>query len=66
MMIFTLLALVGICFIVGVCTRGTEKNEKDKDQSFMTFMRGVGFCILGFGLISVVGAIIYGIYSIFS
>ena len=45
-MIFTLFAFVGICFIVGICTRGTEKNEKDKDHAVMTFMRGLGFVYL--------------------
>lgn len=65
-MIFTLLAFVGICFIVGVCTRNTESYEKDKDDAFMTFMRGLGFCLLGFGALSVVGTIIYLIYSFFA
>ena len=64
--IFTLLAFVGICFIAGVCTRNTERNEKDKDHTFMTFMRGLGFCLLGFGALSIAGTIIYLIYSIFS
>lgn len=65
-MIFTLLAFVGICFIVGVCTRSTETNEKDKDHAFMTFMRGLGFCLLAFGALSVVATIIYLLYSIFT
>lgn len=64
--LLTLLAFVGICFIVGVCTRNTESNEKDKDHAFMTFMRGLGFCLLGFAALSVAGTIIYIIYSIFS
>ena len=65
-MIFTLLAFVGICFIVGVCTRHTENDEEDRDHAFMTFMRGLGFCLLAFGALSVVGTIIYLIYSIFT
>ncbi len=65
-MIFTLFAFVGICFIVGICTRGTEKNEKDKDHAVMTFMRGLGFCLLAFGALSVVATVIYLIYSIFA
>ena len=66
MTIFTLLAFVGICFIVGVCTRHTENNEEDRDHALMTFMRGLGFCLLAFGVLSVVGTIIYLIYSIFT
>ena len=62
-MIFTLLAFVGICFIVGVCTRHTENDEKDRDHAFMTFMRGLGFCLLAFGALSVVGTIIYSIFT---
>ena len=65
LMVFTLLAFVGICFIVGICTRGTETNEKDRDHAFMTFMRGLGFCLLAFGALSVVGTIVYLIYSTF-
>ena len=65
-MIFTLFAFVGICFIVGVCTRHTENDEEDRDNAFMTFMRGLGFCLLAFGALSVVGTIIYLIYSIFT
>ena len=65
LMVFTLLAFVGICFTVGICTRGTETNEKDRDHAFMTFMRGLGFCLLAFGALSVVGTIVYLIYSIF-
>lgn len=42
-MIFTLLAFVGICFIVGVCTRHTENDEKDRDHAFMTFIVGLSF-----------------------
>ena len=65
-MIITLLAVVGICFLVGVCTRNTENNEKDRDDAFMTLMRGLGFCLLAFGALSVAGVIIYIIYSIFA
>lgn len=64
-MIFTLLALIGICFIVGIFTRNTEKDDKDRDHAVMTFMRGLGFVLLVSGILSVAGTIIYLIYSIF-
>lgn len=64
-MIFSLLAFVGICFIVGVCTSSTETGG-DRHTAFNTFMRGLGFCLLAFGALSVAGTIIYLIYSIFA
>lgn len=57
--LFALLAGIGICFVLGILTRGTDKNEEHRDEAMTTFMRGLGFFMLiSFGL-SIVGGIIY-------
>lgn len=65
LMCFTILAGIGLCFIIGVCTQGTEKDERDSNSIVRTFMRGLGFCILGISALSFAGGIIYLICSIF-
>lgn len=60
-----LLAFVGITFILGVCTRGTDKGEKDRDHVFLTFMRGLGTVGVIFAALSVLATIGLIIYEIF-
>lgn len=57
--LFALLAGIGICFVLGILTRGTEKNDERRDDTMMTFMRGLGFFIAIFTGLSIVGGIIY-------
>lgn len=66
LMIFTLFAFIGICFVVGIFTRNTEKDDKERDHVFMTFMRGLGSVLLVFGGLSIAVTIIYLLYSIFN
>lgn len=59
--IITLLAIIGLCIIAGVCTRNSDGEYKDKDNVVITFMRGAAViamisCGLGF---------ILGILSLF-
>ena len=58
MIIFTALACVGICLLLGLCTRQTEKNEKDRDSIVHTLGRGFGFfIIISTGLSLLIGII---------
>lgn len=56
--IFTVFACVGICLLLGLCTRQTEKNEKDRDDIVHTLGRGFGFfIIISTGLSLLIGII---------
>lgn len=48
LMLFTLFAFIGICFVVSMFTQNTAKDGKDRDHAFMTFMHGVRFLFLNF------------------
>lgn len=63
--LLTLLAFVGITFIVGVCTRGTEKGDKDRDHVFFTFLRGLGTVGGIVASLSALAGIVLIIYEIF-
>ncbi len=60
---FTVFALIGICLVLGLLTRNTEKNEKDRDDMMHTLGRGLGFFIVIVTGISIIGGIIYLLFG---
>ncbi len=57
--ILTALACIGICLVLGICSRQTEKHEKDRDSVVHTLGRGFGVFILISTGISILMSIIY-------
>lgn len=58
MTIFTAFVCIGICLLLGLCTRRTEKNDKDRDDIVHTLGRGFGFfIIISIGLSFLIGII---------
>ncbi len=57
--VFTALACIGICVVLGLCTRHTEKDEKNRDDIILTLGRGFGLFVMISTVISILVAIIY-------
>lgn len=57
--ILAILAIIGLSLVLGIATRSTERNDKDKDDVFMTIVRGLGTLMLLFGALQVIGIVIY-------
>lgn len=57
--ILVILAIIGLSLVLGIATRSTERNDKDKDDVFMTIVRGLGTLMLLFGALQVIGIVIY-------
>lgn len=57
--IIFLLTLIGLCFIIGLATRNTQQEDKDKDDAIMTLVRGLGGLIAVSTGLGIVAAIIY-------
>lgn len=57
--IFAILAIAGLSLVLGIATRSTERNDKDKDDVFMTIVRGLGTLMLLFGALQVIAIVIY-------
>ena len=36
--ILVILAIIGLSLVLGIATRSTERNDKDKDDVFMTIV----------------------------
>lgn len=62
--IVVIFVFVVICFILGALTRNKEKNEKDRNDTMETFLRGLGYFLLIFGAITICGIFGYLIFSI--
>ena len=59
--IISMFAIIGICIIAGILTRNTDGTGKDKDNVFITFIRGMA--VVG-GITTILGLIL-GILSLF-
>lgn len=57
--LFALLAGIGICFVLGILFRGTDKDEEHRDEVMTTFLRGLGISIAIFTGLSILIGIIY-------
>ena len=57
-MVFTLLAIVGLSAILGIVLRNTE-HDKDKDHVSNTLLRGFGILLAIFATLSIIGVVIY-------
>lgn len=62
--IITLLAIVGLCAILGILTRNTEQ-DKDRDNASNTLIRGFGTLLAIFAALTAVGVVIYLISLVF-
>ena len=56
--VFILLAVVGLCAILGIATRGTD-SSKDRDNALMSLLRGLGTLMALFAAITAIAAVIY-------
>ena len=57
--VFILLAVVGLCAILGIATRGTDSSDKDRDNALMSLLRGLGTLMALFAAITAIAAVIY-------
>ena len=64
--ILSLLAMIGLCVVLVIATRGNDNSDKDKDNAFMTLMRGLGTLAAIFGALTTIGVVIYLISLLFS
>ena len=59
--IISMFAIIGICIIAGILTRNTDGTGEDKDNVFITFIRGMAVVV---GITTILGFIL-GILSLF-
>lgn len=63
--LFALFAIIGICFVLGILSRGTDNDHKHRDDIGISFMRGLGVFMAIFALLSTLIGIIYLISQAF-
>lgn len=66
MFVLSILAFVGLCMVFGVLSRGTEPNEKDRDNVYLTFLRGIAMVCIVFSVLIPIAGLIYLIIDAFS
>ena len=64
--IFSILALVGLCAIVGIATRGRLDPNDNQDDAFSTLFRGLGVVLATFIALSAIATVLYILYLPFS
>lgn len=56
--IMSLLIIIGLSTVLGIVTRNSEKENKDKDNISNVLFRGLGTVFVIFGFISAIAAVI--------
>lgn len=63
--IMSLLIIIGLSTVLGIVTRNSEKENKDKDNISNVLFRGLGTVFIIFGIISAIAAVIGVIMLLF-
>lgn len=64
--VFSMLALVGLCAIVGIFTRGMMSDNEERDNIVATLLRGFGVVLCAFAALSAIATVLYILYLPFS